>query len=128
MKRTLTLLLMAAITSSLAAQIDLHSHAVTKGYLAFVKQHHAEMDEGFPIPGWDVEKHLAFMDRAGIETSVLTMPAPQPWFGDGKEAAAACRQWNEECALLKARHPGRFLFCAAVARRGFGPRGGPLCL
>ena len=105
---------MAAITSSLAAQIDLHSHAVTKGYLAFVRQHHAEMDEGFPIPGWDVEKHLAFMDRAGIETSVLTMPAPQPWFGDGKEAAAACRQWNEECALLKARHPGRFLFCAAL--------------
>ncbi|MBQ6096455.1 MAG: hypothetical protein IJK99_01795 [Bacteroidales bacterium] len=50
------------------------------------------MDEGFPIPGWDVEKHLAFMDRAGIETSVLTMPAPQPWFGDGKEAAAACRR------------------------------------
>ena len=105
---------MAAITSSLAAQIDLHSHAVTKGYLAFVRQYHAEMDEGFPIPGWDVEKHLAFMDRAGIETSVLTMPAPQPWFGDGKEAAAACRQWNEECALLKARHPGRFLFCAAL--------------
>ena len=54
------------------------------------------------------------MDRAGIETSVLTMPAPQPWFGDGQEAAAVCRQWNEECALLKARHPGRFLFCAAL--------------
>ena len=114
MKKILTLLLMAAITTSLTAQIDLHSHAVTDAYLSFVKQHHAEMDEGFPIPGWNVEKHLAFMDRAGIETSVLTMPAPQPWFGDGKEAAAACRQWNEECALLKARHPGRFLFCAAL--------------
>ena len=114
MKKIITLLLMAAITCSLSAQIDLHSHAVTDSYLAFVKAHHAEMDEGFPIPGWNVEKHLAFMDRAGIETSVLTMPAPQPWFGNGKEAAAACRQWNEECALLKARHPGRFLFCAAL--------------
>ena len=114
MKKIATLLFMAAITCSLSAQIDLHSHAVTEGYLKFIKQHHAEMDEGFPIPGWDVEKHLAFMDRAGIETSVLTMPAPQPWFGDGKEAAAACRQWNEECALLKARYPGRFRFCAAL--------------
>lgn len=36
------------------------------------------MDEGFPIPGWDVEKHLAFMDRAGIETSVLTTPTALP--------------------------------------------------
>lgn len=105
---------MAAITCSLSAQIDLHSHAVTEGYMAFIKEHHAEMDEGFPIPHWDVAKHLAFMDRAGIETSVLTMPALQPWFGDGREAAAACRQWNEECALLKARHPGRFRFFAAL--------------
>lgn len=105
---------MAAITSTLSAQIDLHTHAVTNSYLAFVKAHHAEMDEGFPIPGWNVEKHLAFMDRAGIETSVLTMPAPQPWFGNGREAAAVCRQWNEECALIKARYPGRFLFCAAL--------------
>lgn len=29
--------------------LDLHSHAVTEGYLKFIKQHHAEMDEGFPI-------------------------------------------------------------------------------
>ena len=105
---------MAVITYTLSAQIDLHSHAVSEDYLAFIKEHHAEMDEGFPIPHWDVASHLAFMDRAGIETSVLTMPAPQPWFGDGAASAAACRRWNEECALLKARHPGRFRFCAAL--------------
>ena len=114
MRRPLTLLLMTALATTLSAQIDLHSHAVTDGYLSFIKEHHAEMDEGFPIPHWDVASHLAFMDRAGIETSVLTMPAPQPWFGDGAASAAACRQWNEECALLKARHPGRFRFCAAL--------------
>lgn len=113
-KTAILLLIMITITIGATAQIDLHSHAVTEGYLAFVKAHHAEMDEGFPIPQWNVESHLAFMDKAGIETSVLTMPAPQPWFGDGEAAAAACRQWNEECALLKARYPGRFRFCAAL--------------
>lgn len=113
-KTAILLLIMTTITIGSTAQIDLHSHAVTEGYLAFVKAHHAEMDEGFPIPHWNVESHLAFMDKAGIETSVLTMPAPQPWFGDGEAAAAACRQWNEECALLKARYPGRFRFCAAL--------------
>ena len=60
------------------AQIDLHSHAITKGYLDYIKANGAEMDEGFPIPAWDAEQHIAFMDKAGIQTAVLTMPAPQP--------------------------------------------------
>ena len=31
------------------SQIDLHSHAITQGYLAYIKANGAEMDEGFPI-------------------------------------------------------------------------------
>ena len=96
------------------AQIDLHSHAITKGYLDYIKANGAEMDEGFPIPAWDAEQHIAFMDKAGIHTAVLTMPAPQPWFGDAEASAAVCRSYNEECAALKARYPGRFMFCAAL--------------
>ncbi len=96
------------------AQIDLHSHAITQGYRDYIKANGAELDEGFPIPGWDAEKHIAFMDKAGIRTSVLTMPAPQPFFGDAEASAAVCRRYNEECATLKARYPGRFMFCAAL--------------
>ena len=115
MKRLIVAMMVMSLTASgLWAQMDVHSHAVTASYLDFVKAHGAEMDEGFPIPGWKVEEHLDFMDRAGIETSVLTMPAPQPWFGDGAESAAFCRKYNEECAALKARYPGRFLFCASL--------------
>ncbi len=51
------------------AQIDLHSHAITQGYLEYIKANGAEMDEGFPIPSWDAERHIAFMDKAGIQTS-----------------------------------------------------------
>ena len=96
------------------AQIDLHSHVITQGYLNYIKANGAEMDEGFPIPRWDAERHIAFMDKAGIQTAVLTMPAPQPFFGDAEASAAVCRRCNEECAALKARYPGRFLFCAAL--------------
>ena len=92
------------------AQIDLHSHAITQGYLEYIKANGAEMDEGFPIPSWDAERHIAFMDKAGIQTSVLTMPAPQPFFGNAEASAAVCRRYNEECAALKVRYPGRFLF------------------
>ncbi len=96
------------------AQIDLHSHAITQDYLNYIKANGAEMDEGFPIPSWDAERHIAFMDKAGIQTSVLTMPAPQPFFGNAEASAAVCRRYNEECAALKARYPSRFLFCAAL--------------
>ena len=113
-KYLITLLAMSMTASGLWAQIDVHSHAITESYMDFIRTHGAEMDEGFPIPSWKVEEHLAFMDKAGIETSVLTMPAPQPWFGNGAESAALCRRFNEECATLKALYPGRFLFCAAL--------------
>ena len=98
-KRILALMIMSVSTATgLWAQIDVHSHAITVSYMDFVKAHGAEMDEGFPIPGWNVEEHLAFMDQAGIETAVLTMPAPQPWFGDGAESAAFCRKYKEGTA------------------------------
>lgn len=105
---------MTLLMAHASAQIDLHSHAITQGYLDYIKANGAEMDEGFPIPNWDVEKHIAFMDKAGIQTSVLTMPAPQPFFGDAEASAKVCRKYNEECAALKARYPGRFMFCAAL--------------
>ena len=97
-----------------SAQIDVHCHMIPDSYLEAVKAHGMEMDEGFPIPSWKAEDHLRFMDEAGIRTSVLTMPAPQPYFGDGAESAKICRQFNEEAAALKALHPGRFMFCAAL--------------
>ena len=71
-KYLITLLAMSMTASGLWAQIDVHSHAITESYMDFIRTHGAEMDEGFPIPSWKVEELLAFMDKAGIETSVLT--------------------------------------------------------
>ena len=66
------------------------------------------MDEGFPLPKYDVTEHLKWMDEAGVETSVLTLAAPQP------SSAEVVRQTNEAAARIKKEHPGRFLFCAAL--------------
>ena len=109
---SLTAMILTTILAS--AQIDIHCHMIPDSYLETIKAHGMEMDEGFPIPAWKVEEHLKFMDEAGIRTSVLTMPAPQPYFGDGAQSAAICRRFNEEAAALKALHPDRFLFCAAL--------------
>lgn len=114
MKRLLSIITLMSICISGSAQIDVHCHMIPDSYLEAVKAHGMEMDEGFPIPSWNAEAHLEFMDEAGIKISVLTMPAPQPYFGDGAQSAAVCRKFNDEAAALKALHPGRFLFCAAL--------------
>lgn len=114
MKRLLSIISLMSISIVGSAQVDVHCHMIPDSYLEAVKAHGMEMDEGFPIPEWDAKEHLRFMDEAGIQTSVLTVPAPQPYFGDGAESAAICRKFNEEAAALKALHPGRFLFCAAL--------------
>ena len=114
MKRFLSVFALMSTCMIGNAQIDIHSHMIPESYLSAVKAHGMEMDEGFPIPSWSAEGLLEFMDAAGIQTSVLTMPAPQPFFGDGAESAAICRKFNKEAAALKALYPKRFLFCAAL--------------
>ena len=94
--------------------VDVHSHILPPEYISHLKQHNALMDEGFPLPKYDAETHLKWMDEAGVRISVLTMAAPQPSFGDAAENAAVIRRVNETAAALKLEHPGRFLFCAAL--------------
>ena len=87
MKRLLTgLILMALFSQAVRAQIDLHCHMIPASYLEAVKARGMEMDE------------------VGIQTSVLTMSAPQPFFGDVAESAAICRKFNEEAAIAEARY------------------------
>ena len=88
--------------------IDVHSHIITSEFVSALESEGRVMDEGFPLPKYDVENHLRWMDEAGVETSVLTLAAPQP------SSAEVVRQTNEAAARIKKEHPGRFLFCAAL--------------
>ena len=88
--------------------IDVHSHIITPEFVSALEGEGRLMDEGFPLPKYDVENHLKWMDEAGVEMSVLTLAAPQP------SSAEVVRQTNEVAARIKKEHPGRFLFCAAL--------------
>lgn len=102
------------IVSLCAQTIDVHTHIVLPEYMKVLKAHGAELEETFPLPQWDVERHIAFMDSVGIRTAVLTMPAPQPYYDDAGESADCIRRVNEACADIRRRYPGRFKFCAAL--------------
>ena len=108
--RIRTTLLTAIISATTFAQgvIDVHSHIITPEFVSALNQENRLLDEGFPLPKYDVESHLKWMDEAGVETSVLTLAAPQP------TAADVVRKTNEAAARIKKEHPGRLMFCAAL--------------
>ena len=79
--------------------VDVHTHIILPEYKELLQRHGAELEETFPLPDWDAERHIAFMDSAGIGCAILTMPAPQPYYGDVAESAACIRHINEASAL-----------------------------
>ena len=115
LKIYMVLLGLTLVLSPLSAQtVDVHTHIIIPEYMEVLKVHGAELEETFPLPVWEAERHLAFMDSVGIRTAVLTMPAPQPYYGDVEESAKCIRRVNEVSAEVKRQYPGRFKFCAAL--------------
>ena len=99
---------MLAVLSQAQGVIDVHSHIITPGFVTALETEGRLMEEGFPLPKYDLDNHLRWMDETGIETSVLTLAAPQP------SSAAVVRATNEEAYRIKREHQGRFMFCAAL--------------
>ncbi len=106
--RTALLAAIVAATAFAQGVIDVHSHLIPTEFVSAIKNEGRLMDEGFPLPKYDVESHLKWMNEAGVETSILTLAAPQP------SSAVVVRKTNETAARIKREHPGRFLFCAAL--------------
>lgn len=97
-----------------AQTVDVHSHVITPQYIEALAKHKALLDEGFPLPKWDVENHVKMMDKQGIATSVVSLPAPQPWWGDADESKDVVRIANLFYTSLERHYPNRFRFVAAL--------------
>ena len=109
MRRIIAFVLnMVTISAMAQGVIDVHSHIITPEFVSALDKEGRLLDEGFPLPKWDAEAQLKWMDEAGISTSVLTLAAPQP------TSAKVVRATNEAAAKLKREHPDRFRFCAAL--------------
>ena len=108
--RKVVALIVTMLSTTAFAQgvIDVHAHLLPAEFVDALAQENRLLDEGFPLPKYDVDAHLKWMDEAGVQTSVLTLAAPQPTSAD------VVRQTNETAARIKKEYPGRFLFCAAL--------------
>ena len=73
--------------------IDVHTHIIIPEYVEVLKAHGAELEETFPLPEWDAERHIAFMDSVGIRTAprLIQRKSSQP------------RRWR--CTNIRRRPP-----------------------
>jgi len=101
-----------------AKKIDFHAHAMLNSYVEGLKKLgiDAQAEEGFPLPKWSVESHLKFMEDAGIDFTILSMPTPHIYNGAKNEklSCEVARQINEETAALCKKYPDKFGFVAVL--------------
>ncbi len=99
-------------------RIDFHAHPILPSYVNGLERLgiDAQEIEGFPLPKWSIDAHLKFMDDAGIDFAVLSMPTPHIYNGDAKEriACQVAREINTELAEICRKYPDKFGFVAVL--------------
>jgi len=89
-------------------KIDIHHHVAPGEYVSALAARGINETGGRPFPRWDLEENLAFMDRHGIGTAMLSVSAPGVFFGDRGLARELARICNEFLAGLLRAYPYRF--------------------
>ncbi len=89
-------------------KIDVHHHIAPPEYRSALAARGVESVGGRPIPAWDPEETMAFMERQGIETALLSVSAPGVFIGDLPLARELARSCNEYLAGLVRENPRRF--------------------
>jgi 6-methylsalicylate decarboxylase len=91
----------------MSQRIDVHTHLVPPFWGAALPDHGGD-PSGWTLPSWTPEIHLEFMDRNGIDTSILSLTAPGVTGWSGGERRDMARRVNEYAAELVAEKPRQF--------------------
>ncbi|MGA5729205.1 amidohydrolase family protein [Streptomyces seoulensis] len=95
------------------ARIDTHHHIVPPHYRDWLLARGVTAG-GLPIPRWDVDTDLAFMDSQGIQAAVLSVSTPGTYLGDAAEATTWARKVNDYAAGIVRGNPDRYGFFATL--------------
>ena len=85
--------------------IDVHAHFLSKEYLDFLTKHNAALEDGFPIPTYNLDEHLKLNKDCNIEKSYLSISSPHPYFeGYDEESISMCRLLNKQMTSIKSNN------------------------
>jgi len=115
------------------AVIDVHTHMYTRDWLALLKRHggpHLEVKESLDSAEtvfyrgasfcvlepehFDYSARIANMDAAGVDVAIITLSAPNVFWGDEKASAEAARVANDAFADAQSTHPERIRWMASL--------------
>lgn len=115
------------------AVIDIHTHMLTRDYLALLGAEGAPKYEsgvnaaGQPIirmggtpfmtlfePMWDYDLRIRDMDRAGVDLAVVSLTCPNAYFGDAATSLKAARMVNDSMAEQQRIRPDRIRWFASL--------------
>ncbi|HLH76762.1 MAG TPA: amidohydrolase family protein [Candidatus Binataceae bacterium] len=95
--------------------IDVHHHMIPAAFMKLQKHQLLRVSEPQPaVMQWTPEHSLADMDAGGTRTAIISIVDPGVWVGNAANSRALAREVNRYGAQLKADHPGRFGFFAAL--------------
>lgn len=95
--------------------VNCHTHFVLPSYYNAVVEHHADKEDGFPMPtSWSIEENLAFMDEVGVDISIMSLSTPHPFWGNVQESRNLCHTINTQIAAEVKKYPNRFKFMPAL--------------
>ena len=96
--------------------IDFHAHPVPASFRQWLHTLGIDViaDDGFPLPKWSAQEQLKFMDDAGIDYTVLSLPTPHIHHGDDALSLQAAVEINDELCQISAGHPDRFGWTACL--------------
>ena len=90
-------------------RIDVHHHIVPPVHAEALARHKSSATK------WSVNMSLDDMDKAGVDTAVVSILNPGVWFGQkDEEARRLARACNEYAADLERDHKGRFRSFAVI--------------
>ncbi|HLH95754.1 MAG TPA: amidohydrolase family protein [Xanthobacteraceae bacterium] len=90
-------------------RIDVHHHFVPPVHAEALARHKSTAAK------WSVEASLSDMDKAGVDTAVVSILNPGVWFGQiDEEARTLARACNEYAANLERDHKGKFRSFAVI--------------
>jgi aminocarboxymuconate-semialdehyde decarboxylase len=94
--------------------IDVHAHYYPTRYLEYIGRPELPPSAAAALGAQTIDERLALLDRAGVDTQVLSASQAQPYLPEPERAAEAARMLNELYEELCVEYPRRFLSFASL--------------